>query len=178
MYAQDTTGAPPVAPAMLAMVTLLQAYEKRSDADAVEQTVFYFRWKMVLAVADDGEPAFAQAVLPSFRARMIKHGMDKRIVERSVEVARLRNGQGTTRSLWCCTERRVGCQAASLRPTKQARTVQAILGQYLSIMHPRNFWLKWSTTPAIPRFERISASLGRFSRCGVPELRRARRWIG
>ena len=33
---------------MLAMVTLLQAYEKRSDADAVEQTVFDFGWKMVL----------------------------------------------------------------------------------------------------------------------------------
>ena len=43
----------------------------------------------------------------------------------------LRNGQGTTRSLWCCKERRVGCEAASLRPTKQARTVQAILGKFL-----------------------------------------------
>ena len=46
----------------------------------------------------------------------------------------LRNGQGTTRSLWCCKERRVGCEAASLRPTKQARTVQVILGQFLSAL--------------------------------------------
>ena len=30
-------------------------------------------------------------------------------------------------------------------------------------------FLQWGTGTAIPRFERISASLRRFSRCGVPE---------
>ena len=61
--------------------------------------------------------------------RVVQHASRSQRPEHAgIEV---RNGQGTTRSLWCCKERRVGCEAESLRPTKQARTVQAILGQFL-----------------------------------------------
>ena len=94
MYSQDVTGAPPVAPAMMAMVTILQGYEKCSDADAVEQTVFDRRWQMVLDLPADGEPAFAQGALVEFRARLIKHAMDKRLVEQSVKVAKETKGFG------------------------------------------------------------------------------------
>lgn len=98
MYSQESVGAPPVAPAMLAMVTLLQAYERCSDADAVEQTVFDKRWQMVLNLPDNGEAGFAQGVLPAFRARLAQYGMDKRLLERSVEVAR-QTGEFSHKSL-------------------------------------------------------------------------------
>ncbi len=40
MYADLPRGNPPKPPALLAMVTLLQAYERKSDAAAVEEAVF------------------------------------------------------------------------------------------------------------------------------------------
>ena len=66
----------------------------------------------------------------------------------------LRNGQGTTRSLWCGKERRVGCQAASSRPTEQAGTVQVILGQFLSRAESGKH------VPAIEILDRLAGRLG------------------
>ena len=94
MYAQEKYGAPPVPPAMLALATLLQAYEKRSDASAVEQTVFDRRWQMVLDCHDADGPAFSQGVLVDFRRRLIEHGLDRRLLERTVELARQTGGFG------------------------------------------------------------------------------------
>lgn len=88
MYAQEKHGAPPVPPAMLALVVLLQAYEGRSDASAVEQTVFDRRWQMVLDCHDVDAPAYSQGVLVDFRTRLIRHGLDKRLLERTVELAK------------------------------------------------------------------------------------------
>lgn len=88
MYSQSKVGAPPVPPAMLGMVTLLQAYERRSDAGAVEQSVFDRRWQMVLDWHDDDKPAFSQGVLVDFRLRLIEAGLDKRLLERTVELAK------------------------------------------------------------------------------------------
>ena len=48
MYSDRPRGTLPLPPAMLAMVTLLQAYEQKSDAAAVEEAVFDRRWQMVL----------------------------------------------------------------------------------------------------------------------------------
>lgn len=49
-------GNPPKPPALLAMVTLLQAYERKSDAAAVEEAVFDRRWQMVLDCIGTDEP--------------------------------------------------------------------------------------------------------------------------
>lgn len=78
----------PKPPAFLAMVTLLQAYEQKGDAAAVEAAVFDGRWRMVLGLTGDGEPGFSQGALVDFRRRLIKHDMDKRLVERTVELAK------------------------------------------------------------------------------------------
>ncbi len=95
MYSQNKVGAPPVPPAMLGMVTLLQAYERRSDAGAVEQTVFDRRWQMVLDWHDeDDKPAFSQGVLVDFRTRLIKSGLDKRLLDRTVNLAKETGGFG------------------------------------------------------------------------------------
>src|ERR1044072_8537685 len=67
MYSDTPRGMPPKAPAMLAMVVLLQAYEKKSDAAAVHEALFDVRWQMVLDCLDKEGPAFSQGVLSDFR---------------------------------------------------------------------------------------------------------------
>ncbi len=90
MYGDDV-GRLPAAPAFLAMVMLLQAYTGLSDADAVEAAQTDLKWQMVLGVLGSLErdkPPFSQGALPAFRRRMMEHEMDRRLLERTVELAR------------------------------------------------------------------------------------------
>jgi len=89
MYRETGEGKQPVAPALLAMVVLLQAYTKTSDAEAVELSLVDARWQMVLDVAGSDEPAFSQGALQAFRQRLIAHDLDRRLLERTVELAKL-----------------------------------------------------------------------------------------
>lgn len=88
VYRGTGAGLEPVPPALLAMAMLLQAYEAASDAKAVELTVVDLRWQMVLGRLGERRPAFAQGTLSAFRYRMIKHDLDRRLLERTVELAR------------------------------------------------------------------------------------------
>ncbi len=88
MYRSSGEGKQPVAPALLAMVVLLQAYTGASDAQAVELSVVDARWQMVLGVIGEDEPPFSQGALPAFRQRLMAHDMDRRLLERSIELAR------------------------------------------------------------------------------------------
>lgn len=88
MYSDKPRGSRPRPPALLAMVTLLQAYEQKSDAAAVEESVFDRRWQMVLDGLDAETPLFSQGVLVDFRRRLMEHDLDRRLVERTVELAR------------------------------------------------------------------------------------------
>ena len=88
MYRDTGAGRDPVPPALLAMAMLLQAYEGMSDAEAVEMTVVDLRWQMVLDRLGCEEPAFAQGTLAAFRERLIRTDMDRRLLERTVELAR------------------------------------------------------------------------------------------
>lgn len=88
MYRDTGAGHEPVPPALLAMAVLLQSYEGVSDAEAVELTVVDLRWQMVLDRLGSEEPAFGQGTLAAFRARLIRHDMDRRLLERTVELAR------------------------------------------------------------------------------------------
>jgi hypothetical protein len=85
-------GKPPVPPALMAMVVLLQGYVGASDAEAVELTVVDLRWQMVLGCLGNTEPAFSQGALHDFRHRMIRNDMDRRLLERTVELARTTQG--------------------------------------------------------------------------------------
>lgn len=67
MYADSVGGKPPVAPALLAMVILLQAYTRASDAQAVELSIVDARWQMVLDVIGEDESPFSQGALSAFR---------------------------------------------------------------------------------------------------------------
>ena len=94
MYSDMPRGTPPKPPALLAMATLLQAYEGASDADAVENAVFDRRWQMVLGCVGDDKPPFSQGALVDFRRRLIEHDLDRRLLERTVEIARRTGGFG------------------------------------------------------------------------------------
>ncbi len=96
MYADTPLGKPPLPPAMLAMVTLLQAVEGVSDAGAVEEAVFDRRWQMVLGCLSSTEPPFSQGALVDFRLRLVDAGLHHRLVEQSVAVARATGGFGFT----------------------------------------------------------------------------------
>jgi len=88
MYRASESGRPPVPPGLLAMATLLQAYTGASDAEAVELSLMDARWQMVLDNLHNDTPAFSQGALQNFRQRLIAHDMDRRLLERTVEVAR------------------------------------------------------------------------------------------
>lgn len=85
-----TTGAGKAAtpPALLAMATILQSYHGTSDAETVEMTVVDLRWQMVLGCLGADAPAFAQSTFVDFRERLIGSSMDRRLLERTVELAR------------------------------------------------------------------------------------------
>jgi hypothetical protein len=92
MYRDTGAGKAPVAPALMAMAVLLQAYAGASDAEAVELTVVDLRWQLVLDRLGADEPAFSQGALHDFRARLIRTDMDRRLLERTVEFARKQGG--------------------------------------------------------------------------------------
>jgi hypothetical protein len=92
MYRENDEGKEPVAPALLGMAILLQAYTQTSDAEAVELTVVDARWQLVLGVLGDDEPAFSQGTLVRFRNRLIAHDLDRRLLERTVEIAKKTGG--------------------------------------------------------------------------------------
>src|SRR5262249_15320747 len=86
--AYDPRGAEPLPAAMLAMVTLLQAYDKTGDADAVVTAQMDKRWQLVLGCLGTEEAPFSQGVLPQFRERMIEYELDKKLLDRTVELAK------------------------------------------------------------------------------------------
>ena len=94
MYRDRDEGKVPVPPAQLAMAILLQAYTASSDAEAVENTVVDARWRMVLGTLgpEEDEPPFSQGTLQRFRERLIAHDMDRRLLERTVELAKQTRG--------------------------------------------------------------------------------------
>jgi hypothetical protein len=81
-------GTAPLPAAMLATVTLLQAYDQVGDAEAVEAAVLDRRWQLVLGCLGAEEAPFSQGVLSQFRQRMIEHDLDRLLLDRTVELAK------------------------------------------------------------------------------------------
>lgn len=88
MYRNTGAGLEPVPPALMCMVTILQGYLQVSDAEAVEMSIVDMRWQMVLGCLDAHEPPFSQGGLQNFRERLIRADMDRRLLERTIELAR------------------------------------------------------------------------------------------
>ncbi len=92
MYRDTGAGKDPVCPGVMAMALIMQGYLGLSDADAVEMTVVDLRWQMVLDRLGAQKPAFSQGALFAFRERLIEHDMDRRLLERTAEIARATKG--------------------------------------------------------------------------------------
>lgn len=87
MYRSTGAGKDPLPPAMLAMVVLLQSYAGASDATAVELSLLDLRWQMVLDCLGAVEPVFSQGALFDFRQRLIEADLDRRLLERTRDLA-------------------------------------------------------------------------------------------
>jgi len=92
MYSGRTAGKEPVAPALLAMVTLLQAAMGVSDEDAVEFALMDQRWQMLLGTLGSREKPFEQGTLFNFRQRLIAKDMDRVLLEKSIALAQKTHG--------------------------------------------------------------------------------------
>ena len=93
-YADSPKGQPPVPPAQLALATILQAYTRVSDDEVIEATVMDRRWQLALDCMGAEEPPFSKGTLVGFRGRLIEHDLDRRLIERTVEVAARTKGFG------------------------------------------------------------------------------------
>lgn len=84
----EPRGQAPCPPALLAMVNILQRYEGLGDRAAVEEAENDKRWQLVLGTLGRDSAPFGQGTIFRFRERMIAHDLDKRLVERTIELAK------------------------------------------------------------------------------------------
>jgi hypothetical protein len=87
MYRTTGAGKAARSPAMMAMATLVQGYLGMSDAEMVELTVVDLRVQMVLGCLGAVHPPFSQGALQEFRERLIAADLDRRVLERTVDLA-------------------------------------------------------------------------------------------
>lgn len=88
MYRTTGAGKAPRLPALMAMAMLIQGYLGISDAEMVELTVVDLRVQMVLGCLGAERPPFSQGTLQEFRNRLITADLDRRVLERTVELAK------------------------------------------------------------------------------------------
>lgn len=94
LYKESPLGQPPVPPAQLALAMLLQAYTGVADDEVIEAAVMDRRWQLVLDCLDAEAAPFSKGTLVAFRQRLIGTNMDRRLIERTIEVATARGGIG------------------------------------------------------------------------------------
>ena len=90
MYRRTGQGEEPQPPALMCMAVLLAGYQGASDAEAVRLSAHDACWRSLLGTLDDNDdvPAFSQGGLQQFRDRLIRHDMDRRLLERTIELAK------------------------------------------------------------------------------------------
>jgi transposase len=82
----ERRGRPSIPPSLLAKVLLLAYREGLSDQRAMEAVRFDLRWKVALDLPVD-HAGFHPTSLVRFRARLLLHGMERFVFERSLELA-------------------------------------------------------------------------------------------
>lgn len=91
-YVDSSKGQPPIPPAQLALAVILQAYTRVSDDEVIEATLMDRRWQLALDCLDAETPPFSKGTFVAFRQRLIDHQLDRRLIERTVEVAAQHRG--------------------------------------------------------------------------------------
>jgi hypothetical protein len=84
---REREGSRKSAPAMLALALILEAYTGVSDDEVIEATVMDRRWQLVLDCVDAEEAPFSKGTLVAFRKLLIEGQMDRRLIERTIEIA-------------------------------------------------------------------------------------------
>src|SRR5450755_2117302 len=87
LYRENKRGQPPIAPAQLALATIVQAYTGVSDDEVIEVTLMDRRWQLVLDCLDTEQAPFSKGTLVALRQRLIDAQMDRRLIERTIELA-------------------------------------------------------------------------------------------
>ena len=82
----ERLGRPSIPPSQLAKVLLLAYRDGLSDERAMEALRFDLRWKVALDLPID-HPGFHPTSLVRYRARLLLHGKERLIFERSLELA-------------------------------------------------------------------------------------------
>lgn len=127
--AYQPRGQEPCPPAMLAMVLLLQRYEGLSDAAAVDAAENDRRWQLVLGTLGRDAAPFGQGSLVRFRMRMIAHDLDRKLVDRTVELAK-RTGKFGWKKL------RVALDSAPLEGAGRVEDTWNLIGRAMSkVLH-------------------------------------------
>ncbi len=96
MFKDSTVGHCPVPGAQLALALILQAYTGVSDLEVIEALLMDRRWQLVLDCHDCQNPPFSKGTLVNFRQAMIDFGLDQRLIEQTVEIAKERGGFGSS----------------------------------------------------------------------------------
>lgn len=95
MYQDSPVGQPPVPPAQVALSMIIQAYTGASDDEAIEAMTMDRRWQLVLDCLECEQAPFSKATLVRCRQAMIKHRLERRLIERTIELAAKTGGFGS-----------------------------------------------------------------------------------
>jgi hypothetical protein len=87
LYQDSKRGQPPIAPAQIALAIILQAYMGISDDEVIEAMIMDRRWQLALDCLDTEEAPLSKGTLVNFRKRLIDAQMDRRLIERTIEMA-------------------------------------------------------------------------------------------
>lgn len=96
MFKDSTVGHCPVPPAPQALALILQAYTGVSDDQVIEALVMDRRWQLVLECHDCQNAPFSKGTLVNFRQAMIDFEVDRRLIERTVEISKEQGGFGSS----------------------------------------------------------------------------------
>src|SRR6266851_8742010 len=72
LYRKTERGQPPIAPAILALALILEAYTGVSDDEVIEATLMDRRWQLVLDCLDTEQAPFSKGTLVAFRRLLIE----------------------------------------------------------------------------------------------------------
>jgi hypothetical protein len=91
---ESPQGSPPVPPAHLALATILPASTRVSEDEVIAVTTMERRWHRVLDWLDSESAPCSQGTLVAWRPRLMAQQMERRLWERTVEVAAARGAWG------------------------------------------------------------------------------------
>jgi len=96
IFKDSSVGFCPVPPAQLALFIILQAYTGVSDDEAIEAMEMDRRWQLVLDCLDCEKAPFGKGTLVRFRALLISESFDRRLIEKTIEMAKIRGGYNSS----------------------------------------------------------------------------------